>query len=287
MSNIFTAKAKAQNGKKELTPKQKKLKTVGNWIVNVICILLILFALFIAIMSITRSTSDAGIANIGGTAFMPVKSDSMEPTFNEDDLILTKLYDGDGTDLKVGQVITYEVNKNGIQYLNTHRIVKIDTLTSGQLSFVTRGDNESNDDYPILVDKIVATWGSVKEDGTPVNGDNWGQIGAAINWLQEDSLHFFLAVVLPLILLFVIYAFVLIRTLVIAKISKAQSETAAAAATAQLSAENLSDEEKRRLAEELLKSLNQDKSRSEDAGAEKDPSTDEKSADTATEDDKA
>lgn len=260
MANVFTAKAKEAKEKKELTPKQKKLKTIGNWIVNVLCVLIILFALFIAIMSITRSTSDSGIANIGGTAFLAVRTGSMEPTVKENDLILVKLYDGAGNDLKVGQVVTYRFSVDGFYELNTHRIVEIGQSGS-KLFFRTKGDNASGVDTGVIyADDIVATWGSVDESGKPVNGGNWGQIGAAINWLQKDSLNFFLAIVLPLIILFIIYAFILIRTLVIAKVSKVQAETAAAAANANISTENLSDEEKKRLAEELLKSLNKDKS---------------------------
>ena len=58
-------------------------------------------------------------------------------------------------------------------------------------------------------------------------------------------------VVLPLILLFVIYAFILVRTLVIAKLEnqrKVQSEQV-------ITVDSLSDEEKRRLAQEYLASL--------------------------------
>ena len=58
-------------------------------------------------------------------------------------------------------------------------------------------------------------------------------------------------VVLPLILLFVIYAFVLIRTIVIAKLENQRKVQAQQVVTV----DSLSDEEKRRLAQEYLASL--------------------------------
>ena len=76
--------------------------------------------------------------------------------------------------------------------------------------------------------------------------------------------------VLPLILLFVVYAFILVRTLVIAKLEnqrKVQSEQV-------VSVDGLSDEEKRRLAQELLASLQAS------AGGEK--ASDAENADAAT-----
>lgn len=68
---------------------------------------------------------------------------------------------------------------------------------------------------------------------------------------------------LPLILLFVIYAFVLIRTLVIAKLENQRKVQAEQVVTV----DSLSDEEKRRLAQEYLASLakEQETSASEDA----------------------
>ncbi|MBQ9276276.1 MAG: hypothetical protein IJ226_01625, partial [Clostridia bacterium] len=61
----------------------------------------------------------------------------------------------------------------------------------------------------------------------------------------------FLVIVLPLILLFVAYAFVLVRTLIVAKLEKDKETKADTTVTV----DSLSDEEKRRLAEEYLASL--------------------------------
>lgn len=254
MANTALFGNKKGKEKKELTPQQQKAKKIINWVITAICILLIVFALFIAIMTITRTAGDRGVANIFGTAFMPVQSDSMSGTFEKDDLILTKIYKGDGSDLKVGQVVTFKSTtySGGAQvtYYNTHRIVNVQKSNAGDvISVRTKGDNEADIDKNVVpLSNIVATWGSVKDDGTAVDGKNWGQVGKAINWLQSDRTNYFLVIVLPLILLFVIYAFILVRTLIINKMSKSQ-------ASAEDVVNSMSDEEKRRLVTEYLATL--------------------------------
>lgn len=263
--------------KKELTPNQKKVMNVLNWVATGACIVLVVFALVVAIFTIA-STGDEEfrLPTFGKTVYMVVASDSMSPTFDKDDMIVGKKYDSatDG-ELQIGQVVTFRV-RTGI--LNTHRIVAKNYNDQGKLiSYVTRGDNQ---DYswqeaaaelakPIAernsaiightenntsVNAVQAVWGS--SDGTTAtNGNVLKGVGAFTNWIQDAEqgrTRFFCVVVLPLILLFVIYAFVLVRTLVIAKLEnerKVQSEQV-------VTMDSLSDEEKRRLAQEYLASLN-------------------------------
>ena len=80
-----------------------------------------------------------------------------------------------------------------------------------------------------------------------------GQIGALINFIQNDKTNYFLVIVLPLIVIFLIYVFILVRSLVIAKITKTKEETLATAGI-----DGLSEEDKRRLAEEYLAQLARD-----------------------------
>jgi len=49
MKTIFTKK-----DKKELTPTQQKVKIALNWTVNILCIVLIIFALIVAIFTIRQ-----------------------------------------------------------------------------------------------------------------------------------------------------------------------------------------------------------------------------------------
>ena len=258
--------------KKQLTPQQQKVRNILGWVASALCVVIIVIALIISIMTITRTTGEKGVAHIGGNAFMPVQTDSMEPTFATGDLIITKIYEGDGSDLKVGQVITYKVRVNAggtlVEIFKTHRILEISN-TNGTLRFKVVGDNPNPQDGAngadfVYVNEVVATWGT---PATPIdsNGDgeydsfdipesthgkNMGKIGVFINWLQGNRTNYFLVIVLPLILMFVIYAYILIRSFVIAKLAKTKEEAASSATV-----DGLSEEDKRRLAEEYLAEL--------------------------------
>jgi len=258
--------------KKELTKNQKIVKSVINWALTIICIVVIVFALVVAIFSISSSSND-GLAKFGGNVYFNVASDSMAPTFEVGDMIVSKAYDGK-SDLKVGQVITFHAVINGYESYNTHRIVEV--TSSG---YRTRGDKKAGNWWDCLEDKttwdsktiakseIVAVWGTVDESKTPgqegyfTEGKVRAGLGKLSLWMQDTEnggeqmkTRFFLIIVLPLIILFVAYAFILVRTLVIAKLESAKAPKGEAAVTV----DALSDEEKRRLAEEYLASLKKD-----------------------------
>lgn len=290
-----STKGSRKREKKELTPRQKKVMNILNWVATAFCIVLVVFALVVAIFTIS-STSDEEFRwpSFGKTVYMVVKTDSMSPTFDIDDMIVSKKYDytTDGK-LEIGQVITFRKYKD---VFNTHRIVYRGIDDDGSYFYITRGDNQelpwqdaaeyiannysnytvediskvlSNGGYDKSIagslDKevryessVLATWGSSDgvntTDGTVLKG-----VGTFTNWIQDEEegrTRFFCVVVLPLILLFVVYAFVLVRTLVIAKLEnerKVQSEQV-------VTVDSLSDEEKRRLAQEYLASLAQNSS---------------------------
>ena len=271
MSNLEQEKvSKKRKEKKELTPEQQKRKTIGGWIVNILSVIIIVFALVFAILTIIRVTNSNGVTAVAGKVYMNVLSDSMKPTFKTGDVIIANEFNGDVSTLKVGQVITFKQRINGYDSFNTHRIIKI----NGNF-IITRGDNQTDEDGNIIdwhnylddqtgtiketvpVDNVVAVWGDVEEvDGELVFKPGKMMKGAGLmsNWLhdpEQGRLRFFLVIVLPLILLFVAYAFVLIRTLVIAKLENAKEVQADTTVTV----DSLSDEEKRRLAEEYLASL--------------------------------
>ena len=260
--------SKIKKEKKELTPEQIKVRNILGWVVTALCIALIIASLVISIVTIANAGNTTGeLKGIGGNVFMPVQTDSMEPTFKAGDLIITKIYEGDGSDLKVGQVITYRdrVGQNGVIYeiFVTHRIADIGVDENGKvIQFKVVGDNPnpqdgaSGTDY-VKVSDVVATWGTPAEqnaDGTfnvtkDTKGGNMGQIGALINFIQHDKTNYFLIIVLPLIIIFLIYVFFLVRSLVIAKIAKTKEEAVSTAV------DGLSEEDKRRLAEEYLAQL--------------------------------
>lgn len=281
----------ASASKKERTPQQQKAMTILNWVATAVCIVVIIFALVVAIFTIAGSTNDNHLTQFGDKIYLNVASDSMEPTFNTSDVIIATAFDYQKqlSEIKVGQVVTFKTtvrSNSGTTYevYNTHRIVHINYEEDGKTvrNFTTRGDNQEGtwqeiaaelekkveDQNQTLLNKdiretvtpsnIVATWGSVDGEGNFTAGKMLKGVGGFSNWIQDtehfganQKTRFFCVVVLPLILLFVIYAFILVRTLVIAKLEnqrKVQSEQV-------VSVDGLSDEEKRRLAQELLASL--------------------------------
>ena len=270
MSKLAEKFSKKGKEKKELTPEQQKRKTIGGWIVNILSIIIIVFALVFAILTIIRVTNSNGVTAVAGKVYMNVMSDSMVPTFKTGDVIIAKEFNGDVSTLKVGQVITFKATINGYETFNTHRIIKI----NGNY-VITRGDNQKDEEGNIIdwhnylddqsgtkretvqVKDIVAVWGDVEDVGGELvfhPGKIMKGAGLMSNWLhdpEQGRIRFFCVIVLPLILLFVAYAFVLIRTLVIAKLENAKEVKADTTVTV----DSLSDEEKRRLAEEYLASL--------------------------------
>ena len=301
----FAQKAKE---KKELSPKQQKVRSILNWVATGVCIVVIVFALVVAIFTIAGATNDDHLTRFGDTYYLNVASDSMDPTFSPDDVIIaTALDSANAKSLKVGQVVTFRTtvstSSGRYQIFNTHRIVKINVNSEGVVtSYVTRGDNqtsgwqdavielakaeeERNTDVigkteNVQVSEVVATWGTVNADGTFSAGKMLKGVGGFANWIQDtenfgasQKVRFFCVVVLPLILLFVIYAFVLIRTIDIAKLENQRKVQAQQVVTV----DSLSDEEKRRLAQEYLASLQQSAASdsanpSEEAPAEETPS---------------
>ena len=285
--DIMNIKEKlASASKKERTPQQQKAMTILNWVATAVCIVVIVFALVVAIFTIAGTTNDDHLMRFGDKIYLNVASDSMEPTFDTSDVIIATAFDYQKqiSELKVGQVISFKptARSGGATYeiFNTHRIVRINFAEDGKTvrNFTTRGDNSKSGDKDnstiswqdavaqnnlgltetVAPSNVVATWGSVDENGNFVEGKMLKGVGGFSNWIQDTEnfgasrkTRFFCVVVLPLILLFVIYAFILVRTLVVAKLEnqrKVQSEQV-------ITVDSLSDEEKRRLAQEYLASL--------------------------------
>ena len=306
--------AKKAKEKKELSPKQQKVRSILNWVATGVCIVVIVFALVVAIFTIAGATNDDHLTRFGDKIYLNVATDSMAPAFSPDDVIIATALDSkDVATLKVGQVVTFKTivstSSGRYQVFNTHRIVAINRTDAGEVSsYTTRGDNQSStwqdaaaellkekDDRDekiigstenVQASAVVATWGSVNEDGSFTSGKMLKGVGGFSNWIQDtenfgasQKVRFFCVVVLPLILLFVIYAFVLIRTIVIAKLENQRKVQAQQVVTV----DSLSDEEKRRLAQEYLASLQQQASgtdseqKDDSIGGENNESADEES----------
>ncbi|MBQ1432115.1 MAG: signal peptidase I, partial [Ruminococcus sp.] len=171
---------------------------------------------------------------------MTVESDSMKPTFSKDDLIICKEVDDIYT-LKEGDVITFWTIIDGKKVKNTHRIVTVNEF-EGTRSFVTRGDNNNQDDtLPAYAGDIIGKWTDVKLNG----------FGKVMNFLRTKT-GFFICIVIPMAIFFLVELYKFIVTLVELK-------------KPQLTADD-EEEIKKRAIEEYLAS--QKKDSSGDGGAE-------------------
>ena len=102
--------SKIKKEKKELTPEQIKVRNILGWVVTALCIALIITSLVISIVTIANAGNTTGeLKGIGGNVFMPVQTDSMEPTFKAGDLIITL---GCGDVYKVAEMIAEKLKMN-------------------------------------------------------------------------------------------------------------------------------------------------------------------------------
>ena len=176
---------------------KKALKIVG----NILLWLVVIFALLITIL-VFSSTNSNGVSNLMGYIPLTVDSQSMSPTFNEGDLIICKQID-DVKSLEIGDVITFWTIIDGQKVKNTHRIVAINEIDNTR-SFVTRGDNNPQDDtVPASANDIIGKWTDVKLGG----------FGKVMNFLRTKT-GFFICIVIPMAVFFLVELYKFIVTLV-------------------------------------------------------------------------
>jgi signal peptidase len=117
---------------------QKTIKRVWNTITTILVSLMVILAVLLW-----------GVKLLGMDVFV-VQSGSMEPAYHVGSLVYVKPVDV--AELKAGDVITFEL---GAGVRGTHRIVEVQN-TEGQLSFITKGDNnEYVDASPVNPDRII------------------------------------------------------------------------------------------------------------------------------------
>lgn len=232
---------------------KKALKIAG----SVLAWILLIFALLITIMVFT-SDKNNGVPSLFGRMPMTVESPSMEPTFKEGDLIISKEID-DINDLKVDDVISFWTNEivEGQNVVNTHRIVEIKD-DNGTKAFVTKGDNnENNDSYLVYPSKIVGKW----------TGTRLGGVGKILKFLKTKT-GFLVCILIPMAIFFLFELFKLIMVIV-------QMKQQPAALT-----ESDEEEIKKRAIEEYLAEQNKLK---EKENAQTEPEAETKSDEQASE----
>ena len=177
----------------------KKARKTLRIALDVFIWLFVVFAVIITVLVISAQNPD-GVPTINGKCVINILSDSMSPNFKKGDIIIGKVLDADEKyNLQAGDVITFysDLNGDGIEELNTHRITKInyDPSDNSVLSYTTKGDNTetnmSEDSGAVLWQKVICEWTGGKISGA----------GSVVDFLRTSK-GFLICIVLPLVLLF-------------------------------------------------------------------------------------
>lgn len=215
-------------------------KKIINAVINTLIILILIISFLM--VGLALSSGGSGISHILGYAPISVQSNSMVPTFEKGDLIISKMID-ENTQLNVDDVITFATVIEGEKANNTHRIIKIEE-EQGVTLYRTKGDNNPDpDEDPVLRESIYAVY-----TGNCLKG--WGNV---LDFLKSQN-GFFFAILLPMIIFFLYEAVRFVRNLVAYNREKAIEEATAAAAAIQAQATGgLSEEEMKAAVESYLK----------------------------------
>ena len=207
---------------------QSKGKSILGVISDILLVILIIVAIIITVMTFTSKSSETGIGNIAGYTPFSVQTDSMSPTIDKGDLIISKEVKDPDKELKVGDVVTfYTLMQDGagnrIKGFNTHRILDVEYDNNGEVFYyVTKGDAmETEDNQKVYPDDIVARQigATVAEDGSYVKGFTISGFGNALDFLQSQ-LGFMICVIIPLALFFIWQVYKLIAMFMEAKSEK-------------------------------------------------------------------
>lgn len=176
---------------------KKALKTI----VNILVWIVLIFSLLMTLIVFTADRNN-GTASLLGFIPMTVESNSMAPTFNQNDMIICREID-DINKLETDDVITFWTIIDGKKVRNTHRIVKIND-ENGNLNFITRGDNNTReDDISVYGVDIIGKWTGAKIPG----------FGKIMSFLRTKT-GFFIFVLLPVALFFLVELYKLIIVIV-------------------------------------------------------------------------
>ncbi len=228
----------------------KVVRKILNIVVDVIIVIILMISLLVVVLSITSKSS--GVPNIFGIAPLSVESESMKDAINPGDLIFTKITNGEKTDFKENDIVTFHQTINGEDKLNTHRIVEV-LESNGETVYKTKGDNNFDPDEELkAASQIVAQYTGAK---IPF-------IGGFLSYIRTQT-GFFLCILLPMIIFFVYEA---IR--VILNIIAYNKEKAKEAAAAQVANSELTEEQKQRAIEEYLAQQKQSEETKQDGNAE-------------------
>lgn len=219
----------------------KVLKRIVNIFVDILVVLILMVSLIVVTLSLT--TKSSGVPNIFGIAPLSVQTQSMEDTINPGDLIFCTLTVIDD-EFQKDDVVTFPIEINGEQVLNTHRIVEV-VKDQNITYYKTQGDNKETNPEP---DKDLQTSSTIvaKYTGTKIPG-----LGNVLSFIRTQ-LGFFLCILLPMIIFFIYEGIRVVINLLAYNKEKAIEE-----AKETLNNSELTEEQKQKAIEEYLASLEQ------------------------------
>ncbi|MGN0453429.1 MAG: signal peptidase I [Ruminococcus sp.] len=216
------------------------LKKIFNVIVDVLIVMVLIVSILVVVLSLT--TKNSGVPNIFGYAPLSVQSYSMEDTFTKNDLLICKVTNDISYKYKVGDIVTFPIEIDGIRTYNTHRIVEV--VDDENITYYkTQGDNRDTNPVP---DEEMQTSSSIVAlyTGTKISG-----IGAVVSFLRTQ-LGFFLCVLLPMIIFFIYEAVRVVMNIIAYNKERAIAQAKEAVANAELT-----EEQKQRAIAEYLASI--------------------------------
>ena len=185
----------------------EKVKKIGLSVLSACLWVIILVAALFAFTTLATRDSRS-VASIAGFTPLTVASESMEPTFGTNDLIIIKKCDT--STLEEGDIITFHTIINNEYALNTHRIVDIEE-NNGYRAYRTKGDNNQIEDTHVIADGDIVGKYVLKLAG----------VGALMRFLSSST-GFLVVIIIPLLIFFVLQVYHLI--MVILKLKKATAE---------------------------------------------------------------
>lgn len=164
------------------------VKKAASIVISVVMWIIILIAALFAFTTLATK-EDGSVSNLAGFTPLTVQSDSMAPTFDENDLIF--IQQCDPSSLQVGDIVTFHDIIDNQYALNTHRIIAINEV-NGLNSYTTKGDNNELADQHVIAD-----------------GDIVGKyvfkipyLGKVIDFLSS-TWGFLIVIVVPMLLFFI------------------------------------------------------------------------------------
>lgn len=221
---------------------KSKVKKIINTIVDIIVVLILIVSILVVVLSLTSKSQ--GVPNILGIAPLSVESYSMEDTINKGDLIFCEVIEELEYEFEVGDIVTFPITIDGVDTLNTHRIVEV-IEDEGITYYRTQGDNPETNSEP---DEELQTSYTILAKYT---GKKIPAVGNFLSFIRTQ-LGFFLCVLLPMIIFFIYEAIRVVMNIVAYNKEKALAEAKEAVQSAELT-----EEQKQRAIEEYLKSLGQ------------------------------